>query len=282
MKNDPNQFNTHIKPTWCPGCGNFGIFTSLKQALAKQNIAPHELIVFADIGCSGNMADFLKCYMFHSLHGRAIPPAVGAKLANHGLPVLVIIGDGGAYGEGGNHFINLMRGNHDITVLVHDNYIYGLTTGQFSPTTWKGSITNTTPDGAIEEALNPLALALANHTTFAARGYSFDIPGTTDLIVAAMQHKGFSLVDILQPCVTFNKNQTMEWYQKMVYKLDKKFATKEEAFKEALRTDKLGTGIFWQEEKLAYHEEDVVLKQGILVEKKIDQVDIGGLVEEFA
>ncbi|MFA4831138.1 MAG: thiamine pyrophosphate-dependent enzyme [Patescibacteria group bacterium] len=282
MPDETQKFNTNISPTWCPGCGNFGIFTALKQALVKLDLAPHELVVFADIGCSGNTADFLKCYMFHSLHGRAIPPAVGAKLANHGLPVLVIIGDGGAYGEGGNHFINLMRGNHDITVLVHDNYIYGLTTGQFSPTTIKGTITKTTPEGAIEEALNPLALALANHTTFAARGYSFDISGLTDLIVQAMRHKGFSLVDILQPCVTFNKTQTMKWYQEHIFKLNKKFKTREEAFGEALKTDNLGTGIFWQEEKLAYHEEDAVLKQGVLVNRRIEKVNIEELVEEFA
>ncbi|MBU0596731.1 2-oxoacid:ferredoxin oxidoreductase subunit beta [Patescibacteria group bacterium] len=278
---DTKSFDTQIKPTWCPGCGNYGIFGALKQALAELNLKPNELVVFADIGCSGNMADFLKCYMFHSLHGRAIPPAVGAKLANHGIPVLVIIGDGGAYGEGGNHFLNEMRGNHDITVLVHDNYIYGLTTGQFSPTTFKGTKTKTTPEGAIEEPLNPLALALANHTTFAARSYAFDIPGLTDLIVKAVQHKGFSLVDILQPCVTFNKDQTMKWYQENIFKLNKKFKTREEAFAEALKTDKFGTGIFWQEKKLVYHEEDVVLKQRVLVDKKIDRVNIKDLVEEF-
>lgn len=280
MKN--KSFDTHIKPTWCPSCGNYGIFTALKNALTKLNLKPHELAVVSDIGCSGNMADFLNTYMVHSLHGRALPSAVGIKLANHDLPVLVIIGDGGCYGEGGNHFINEMRGNHDVTVLVHDNYIYGLTTGQFSPTTLKGTKTKTTPEGSIEEAFNPLAVALANHSTFVARGYAFDIPHLTDLIVKAIKHKGFSLVDILQPCVTFNsKNQDMKWYQSHVYQLEKTFTTRSEALKVALKTDKLATGIFWQEKKLAYHEEDAVLKQGVLVDKSVRKVNIGGLVEEF-
>jgi 2-oxoglutarate/2-oxoacid ferredoxin oxidoreductase subunit beta len=281
MPNEGSKFNTSIAPTWCPGCGDYGILAALKQALIKQDIAPHELSVVADIGCSGNMADFFKCYLFHSLHGRAIPSAVGIKLANHDLPVLVIIGDGGAYGEGGNHFINLMRGNHDITVLVHNNYIYGLTTGQLSPTTIKGTPTKTTPGGAIEEAFNPIAVALSNHATYVARGYSFDIPQLTDLIVGAMQHRGFSVLDVLQPCITFNRTQTMKWYKEKVARAEQKFATKAEAMAAAMNTERIETGIFWQEEKPAYHEEDPVLKQGTSVARDISQVNISKLIDEF-
>jgi len=278
---DIRKFDTHISPTWCPGCGNFGIFTALKQALVQLKIAPHQVVVVTDVGCSGNMADFINTYVFHSLHGRTLPPAAGIKLANHNLPVIAVIGDGGCYGEGLTHYINLMRGNHDITVLVHDNYLYSLTTGQCSPTTIKGTKTKSTPEGTIEEALNPVALALANHATFCARGYAFEIPDLTKLITEGIKHTGFSLIDILQPCITFNKSQTLDWYQKKIYKLNSVFKTKGEAFKESLKIDKLGVGIFWQEKKLAYHQEVSVLQKEPLINKKIDNINIEELVEEF-
>ena len=148
------------------------------------------------------MADFINVYGFHALHGRALPAAVGIKLANHSLPVIAIIGDGGCYGEGLTHYINLMRGNHDITVLVHDNFLYTLTTGQYSPTTPKGTITKSTPEGAIEEALNPISLALANNTTFVARGYAFEINHLTDLIYQAIKHSGFAKKSLRLSCGT--------------------------------------------------------------------------------
>jgi 2-oxoglutarate ferredoxin oxidoreductase subunit beta len=276
-----NQYNTTCPPTWCPGCGNFGVFAALKQALVKLNLQPHGVMVVTDIGCAGNMADFVNTYVFHSLHGRALPVATGIKLANHNLPVIAVLGDGACYGEGLNHFINLMRGNHDLTVLVTDNYLYSLTTGQYSPTTPKGTVTKTTPNGSIEEPLNPLALALANHTTFCSRGYAFEIQHLTDLIVQAIQHKGFSLVDILQPCVTLNKNQTLSWYKEKVYKLPAVFQTKEEAMKEAQRTDKLGIGLFYEQQKPSYQEEDVTLKVKPLIDKDISNVNISELVKEF-
>jgi 2-oxoglutarate/2-oxoacid ferredoxin oxidoreductase subunit beta len=279
---DLNIYNTRIAPTWCPGCGNFPIFNSLKQALARLGLKPHQAVIVADVGCSGNLADFIYTYSLHALHGRALPPAVGIKLANHNLPVIAVIGDGGCYGEGLNHYINLMRGNHDITVLVHNNYLYSLTTGQYSPTTPKGTKTKSTPFGSIEEPINPLAISLANQTTFSARGYSFEPAHLTDLIVKAINHTGFSLIDILQPCVTFNKNQTVEdWYKKRVYKLEKEFSNKHEAIKTALDREKLGIGIFWQEKKAAYHLEDEVLKKSPVVKKPIDNLDISDLIKEF-
>ncbi|MFC1711586.1 thiamine pyrophosphate-dependent enzyme [Patescibacteria group bacterium] len=276
------NYDSHIKPTWCPGCGNFGIFTALKQAFLDLNIKSHELVIITDVGCSGNLADFVSTYSIHALHGRALPPAAGVKLANHNLPVIAIIGDGGCYGEGLNHFINLMRGNHDITVIVHDNYLYSLTTGQYSPTTPKGTKTKSTPTGSIEVPLNPLALALANSTTFAARGYAFDIKHLTDLFKQAIKHTGFSLVDVLQPCVTFNKTYTVkDWYQKKVYQLKNSFTSKNEAFKQALKYDKLAIGLFWQEQRKAYHEEvDVLLNQPLL-KKSIKNINLQKLIEEF-
>lgn len=278
---DTKKFDTHIQPTWCPGCGNFAIFTALKRALTKLNLAPHQVVVVTDVGCSGNMADFINVYGFHALHGRALPVAVGVKLANHSLPVIAIIGDGGCYGEGLTHYINLMRGNHDITVLVHDNFLYTLTTGQYSPTTPKGTITKSTPEGAIEEALNPISLALANNATFVARGYAFEIDHLTDLIYQAIKHSGFALVDILQPCITFNKTQTLDWYKQRIYKLKSSFKTKDEAFKQALKINKLPIGIFWQEKKSAYHQEIRALKDKPLVKKPIDKINIKRLIEEF-
>lgn len=277
-----NKYNSKIKPTWCPGCGNFAIFTALKQALVKHKIEPSNVVIVTDVGCSGNMADFVNSYTFHALHGRALPVAAGIKLANHKLPVIAIIGDGGCYGEGLTHYINLMRGNHDIICIVHDNYLYSLTTGQYSPTTPKGTKTKSTPEGSIEEAFNPLALALANQTSFAARGYAFEIPHLTDLLFEAIKHPGFSLVDILQPCVTFNKIQTIEnWYKQKVYKLEAKFKDKETAFKESLKDDKLGIGIFWQENKPTYHQQVSTLKDKALIEKLINNINIADLQKEF-
>jgi 2-oxoglutarate ferredoxin oxidoreductase subunit beta len=275
------MFDTKIKPSWCPGCGNFSIFKALKQALIDLKIKPHQLVVTADVGCSGNMADFIKAYGIHALHGRALPPAAGVKLANHQLPVIAIIGDGGCYGEGLTHYINLMRGNHDITVLVHNNYLYSLTTGQYSPTTPKGTITESTPFGSIELALNPISLALANKASFVGRGYAFELEHLKKLISAAIKHKGFSLIDILQPCVTFNDNQTIDWYKKKVYKLDKPFKDISSAFKESIRDDKLAVGIFWQEKKPTYHQQLKVLDDKPLVNQKIDKINISDLLKEF-
>jgi len=274
------QYNSSIKPTWCPGCGNYGIFQALKSALKELNINPHQAVIVSDVGCSGNIADFIKGYGFHALHGRALPAGAGIKLANHKLPVICIIGDGGCYGEGLTHFINLMRGNHDLTVLVHDNYLYSLTTGQYSPTTPQGMKTKSTPFGAIEHSLNPLSLALANNGGFIARGYAMDPKHLQKLIVQAIQHSGFSFIDILQPCVTFNKKQTLEWYQQKIYKLDKTFKDKKKAFKNSLKSDKLAIGVFWQKKNKPYHQQIEGLKTP-LVKHKIDKINIGDLVKEF-
>jgi len=276
-----DKYNTKIQPTWCPGCGNFGIFKALKDALAELKIEPYELAVVTDVGCSGNMADFIRCYGIHALHGRALPPAAGIKLANQELRVIAVIGDGGCYGEGLNHFVNLMRGNHDITVLVHDNFLYSLTTGQYSPTTPRGTKTKSTPFGSIEEAMSPLSLAVANSASFCARGYALEGEHLKNLIIKGIKHKGFSFIDILQPCVTFNKSQTIEWYKKRVYKLENKFETRVEAFKESQKNDKLGIGVFWEEKKPVYHEQVETLKAGPLVKQGIKEIDIGKLVEEF-
>ena len=196
MPDNINKRTTSINPTWCPGCGNFGILGSIKASLDQLKIEPHQLSVVYDIGCSGNMADFVYAYGFHSLHGRALPMAAGIKLANHDLEVLTIIGDGGCFGEGVGHLVAIAKGNHDITVLTHDNFLYSLTTGQKSPTTPKGVKTPSTPQGSLEEAVNPIGLALINQATFVARGFAGDIPHLTTLLTAAINHKGFALLDV--------------------------------------------------------------------------------------
>jgi len=271
-------------PTWCPGCGNFAIWAALKKAIEDTKIPKEKFALFYDVGCSGDMADFNSYYGFHTLHGRALPTAVGAKLANHELKILAVIGDGGCYGEGGTHFLNLMRGNHDITVLVHDNHRYSLTTGQMSPTTEKGTKTKSTPQGSIEEPLNPVAVALTNHATFVAREFSPDIPRLTQRITEAINHTGFSLIDILQPCPIFNPGQSHEWYREKLIKLDDENYqpnNREIAWKQAVRADELPIGLFFQETKPAYHQQVTELKDSPLVNHPIETIDLSGLIKEF-
>lgn len=213
-----NNINGYF-PTWCPGCGNFGIWAALKNAFTNLGFNPDSFAVVYGIGCSGNMNDFLWVNSFHALHGRAVPNAIGIKIANHKLPVVAIVGDGDCYGEGGNHLIHAARGNHDITVIVHDNRVYGLTTGQVAPTAIKGFKAKSTPKGIIEVPVNPIALAITQGATFVAQGFSGDINHLVDLIEEAVKHKGFSLVNIFQPCVTFNQQTTYAWYRERIYKL---------------------------------------------------------------
>ncbi|OGV95839.1 hypothetical protein A2W24_02175 [Microgenomates group bacterium RBG_16_45_19] len=284
--NDPQSLNTLYRPTWCPGCGNFSIWSSIKSALTQLGLPPEQLVIVYDVGCSGNMADFLKVYGFHALHGRAIPPAVGIKLANSDLKVLVVIGDGGGYGEGLTHFLNEMRGNHDITVLVHNNHRYSLTTGQMSPTTPKGTPTKSTPFGAIEQSLNPVALALVNHATFIAREFAVNAAALTARLVEAINHPGFAVIDVLQPCLVFNPQMDTRWY------LDHLVALTDEAhdphnrslaLTQALRPDKIAVGLFWQDSQpQAYHQEDITLKNGPLVRHSLDHIDLTPLLVPFA
>ena len=213
--------NQHVQaPTWCPGCGNFAIWKALQQALADLKIPSHKTLVVFGVGCAGNMANTIPCYGWHSLHGRALPTGVGAKLANNDLTVIVAAGDGDSYGEGMGHFIHALRGNVDVTYIVHDNSVYGLTTGQAAPTAQKGFKAKSTPDGIIDAAVNPLALAMAAGCSFVARGFSGHADHLTEVMKAAIMHRGFSLVDVFQPCVTFNKLNTYGSYYDRVYELE--------------------------------------------------------------
>jgi 2-oxoglutarate/2-oxoacid ferredoxin oxidoreductase subunit beta len=246
-------------PTWCPGCGDWGIGMAIKKALTESNLEPSSVFLSFDIGCSGNMNDFLNGYAMHGLHGRAIPTAIGMKTANQKMTALVIGGDGGTYGEGGNHFMHACRGNHDITVVVHDNMVYGLTTGQVAPTAKNGFKSKSTPQGILEQQINPLLLALSQGATFVSQAFAGDLVGTADLIKQAIAHKGFSLVNILQPCVTFNKINTYQYFLPRVYKLDASYdkASLSGAIQKAceLAEEKFPVGVYYQNERPSFHEQ---------------------------
>lgn len=253
------------EPSWCPGCGNYMIRTALKQALEELNLNPHEVVLVTGIGQGAKMPHYIKINGFNGLHGRAIPPAIGIKLANKNLKVIVESGDGDTYGEGGNHFIHAIRRNIDIAHFVHDNQIYGLTKGQASPTTAKGQKTTLQFGGVKLEPLNPITLALTIGAGFVARGFSGDIPHLVNLMKEAILYKGYALIDILQPCVVWNKVNTFAWYKERVYHLpeDYNYTNKEEALKKAQEFgDKIPIGIIYKSEKETYEDQFDFLKNG--------------------
>jgi 2-oxoglutarate/2-oxoacid ferredoxin oxidoreductase subunit beta len=273
-----SDFNTSRRPTWCLGCGNFGIWNSVKAAFVDSGLYPHEILIVYGIGCAGNGANFMKSYAFHCLHGRALPLATGAKLANHKMCVLAVGGDGDGIGIGGNHFIHTCRRNIDITYIMHDNRIYGLTTGQASPTSIKGFKSKSTPSGVIESSINPVSLALVTGASFVARGFSGDTRQLSEIITLAIAHKGFSFIDVLQPCVTFNRVDTYESYHENVYKLedDPGFDNTDisQALKKSMETEKIATGIFYDVDKPTYEEELKQIERKPLVDHIISDIDI--------
>jgi 2-oxoglutarate ferredoxin oxidoreductase subunit beta len=217
---DVKEFKPEVPPDWCPGCGDFGVLNGLFTACADLGLRPHEVLVVSGIGCSSNLPGFFRAYGVHSLHGRALPFATGAKLANPAITVIVTGGDGDGYGIGLNHFIQAMRRNIDLTYIVMNNEIYGLTTGQVSPTSEVGMKTKTTPHGNLEGMLNPLALALASGCGYVARGFSGQPKHLAALYAEGIRYPGFALIDVFSPCVTFNKQNTYDWFRKRVYRLD--------------------------------------------------------------
>jgi len=221
-KMDMKDFKTEVRPDWCPGCGDFGVLNALQRACAELEIQPHELMVVSGIGCSSNLPGFFRSYGVHSLHGRSLPFATGAKLANHSMTVIATGGDGDGYGIGLNHFIQAMRRNINLTYIVMNNEVYGLTTGQVSPTSETGMKTKTTPHGNLEGMLNPLALALAAGCGYIARGFSGDVKSLVKLYQEGIQFPGFALIDVFSPCVTFNKQNTYPWFRERVYRLEDK------------------------------------------------------------
>ena len=211
---DPKLFDATSEITWCAGCGDFAILKALKLALADLSIEPHQALLVSGIGCGSKLPDYM------TIHGRPLPVATAAKLANPDLHVVVVNGDGDSYGIGGNHFVQSCRRNPNITQIVENNQIYGLTKGQYSPTSDKGFVTTTSPDGAIELAFNPMSVALAAGATFIARAFAGEPKHLAQLIAEGIQHRGYALIDVLQPCVTFNRVNTYDWYRKRIYHLE--------------------------------------------------------------
>jgi 2-oxoglutarate ferredoxin oxidoreductase subunit beta len=282
------DYASPVKPTWCPGCGDFGILNALKRGLVQAGLAPHEVLVVSGIGCGSKLPDYAKVNGFMTLHGRPVPIATGAKLANHSLKVVTVHGDGDSLGLGMGHFIHTARRNLDIVDVIQNNQIYGLTKGQYSPTSDPGFITSTSLDGSIEMAANPLALALAAGGTFIARGFAGDIKGLADLITQAVEHKGYSLMEILQPCVTFNRKNTYDWYRDRVYDLSETGhdpGNRMAAFEKALEWgDRIPVGVIYQTRLPTYDEQVAGLEQGPVATRELrtlSELEIERLRAEF-
>ncbi len=287
---------TYDKPNWCPGCGDFGIWVSLKNAIVSLNLNPWEVVLVSGIGCSGKLPYWVKTYGFNGLHGRPMPVAEGIKLANHGLTVIVIGGDGDQYSEGTNHLIHAMRRNIDLTLITHNNQVYGLTTGQYSPTTDMGEKNKATPVPTVEVPLNPLSLAISAGATFVARGFAGDNKQETELIVAGLKHKGFSIIDSMQPCVTFNHKNTFSWFYERVYKVEAEgHDPKDKAKAFALaqiwplnhpvqegEKEKIPTGIIFQEERPTWEDGIPQISKAPLVKQAPFQRDLTPVFEELA
>ena len=263
------DFKSNIDPDWCAGCGDFGVLNALQRACAELGLRPHQILTVSGIGCSSNMPGYIHAYGMHTLHGRSLAVATGAKLGNHELTVIATGGDGDGYGIGGNHFTHTARRNVDLTYMVMNNQIYGLTTGQISPTSSVGMKTKSTPFGSVEYPINPLTSAIMNGATFVARGFSGDIKHLTDLMKKAITHKGFSLLDIFSPCVTFNLDNTNAFFKERIKKLeDDAHDTsdwKAACEKAMVWGDEMFTGVFFErDDRATLNDLEPVLRDGPL------------------
>ena len=262
----PKDFKGKVDPDWCPGCCDFGVLNSLQRACAELGKQPHELLVVSGIGCSSNVPGYFNAYGMHTLHGRSLAVATGAKLANHDLTVVVTGGDGDGYGIGGNHFTHTARRNVDLTYVVMNNQIYGLTTGQISPTSSEGMKTKSTPFGSVEKPMNPITAAIMNGASFVARGYSADPKHLAILMKQAIQHRGFALIDIFSPCVTFNHDNDYAFFKPRVTKLENEEHDpgdwKEACEKAMLWGETIYIGLFYQAPRPALEDHEPILDQG--------------------
>jgi 2-oxoglutarate ferredoxin oxidoreductase subunit beta len=250
-------FNNDFEIAWCPGCGNYGILKALKKALEMSGKKPAEVTIISGIGQAGKTPHYINTNGFNGLHGRALPLASGVKISNPEQLVIIHGGDGDGYGEGGNHFIHSLRRNLDMNYFVHNNQIYGLTKGQASPTSAIGTKSGIQPGGTIMEPINPLKLAMSLDCGFIARGFSGDPDHLAELMLEAFSYKGFSYIDILQPCVVFNKVNTFSWYKEKVYKLEDSydFTNPEKAWEKINEWDKkIPLGVIFKREKPEYFE----------------------------
>lgn len=278
------DYESPVPNAWCPGCGNFYMLDALKRALAELGLEPYQVLIVSGIGQAGKFPHYLKCNTFNGLHGRTLPPATAAKIANHDLVVIAVGGDGDGYGEGGNHFLHTMRRNIDITYIVHNNQVYGLTKGQASPTSDPGFVTKATPQGVTGRPLNPLSLALAAEATFVARGFAGEKEHLTELIQKGIRHHGFSIIDVLQPCPSFNLKNTYKWYRERVYKLEEKdynSRDKAHAFLKAQEWgERIPLGVIYEEDRPTFEEQLPALKEKPLIKAELRR-ELAPLLEEF-
>ena len=269
---------------WCPGCGNFGILNSLKHALVDCGLAPHQVLLVSGIGQAAKSPHYLKANVFNGLHGRGLPAAIGAKLANPELTVIAESGDGCMYGEGGNHFLAALRRNLNLTILVHDNRVYGLTKGQASPTSEQGFVTKTQPHGAFAESFNPVAVAVVMGASFVARAYAGLPEHLAGLIAQAIKHRGTALVDIFQPCVSFNKANTYQWYKEHCYELGEDHDPTDhgQALRIALEFgERIPLGVIYKIEKPLFEEQFAVLKNGPLARQEVSQDGLRQIMQGY-
>ena len=277
---------TECNPTWCPGCGNFAIWAAFKNAAVIKSWNDTNSTLVAGIGCHGHMLNYVKITSVEGLHGRAIPVATGIKMANNRLNVFVFTGDGDSLAEGGNHFINTCRRNHDITVILHDNAIYGLTTGQTSPRSPHGFKSKSTPLGNIDEPISPVFLAIASGATFVAREYASHIQQLSELIAKANDHKGTSIIDVLQPCVSFNDLYTHDFYQKNTYYLPENYdrANQTKAFEKSLEwgEKQIPLGIIYQVERPSYEDQILQIAEKPLVNSPPVKKDLSEIYKKYS
>ena len=272
------------KTSWCPGCGNFPLLKAVKQALVRRNLEPHQVLFVSGIGQAAKAPHYLNANVFNGLHGRAVPVATGAKLANPGLVVIAESGDGCMYSEGGNHFMGAIRRNVDITLLTHNNQVYGLTKGQASPTSDEGFTTKAQPEGVALAPFNPLAIAIAMHAGFVGRGYVGLEDDLVQLLVQAIDHRGFSLVDILQPCVSFNRVNTYQWYKDRCKPLPSSYDPAD--WEAAIRLsqqwgDEIPVGVIYRNSRPPFEDHLLALKKGPLVAQMVDRARLAKVMETF-
>ncbi len=274
----------HYETAWCPGCGNHAILEAVKKALAAGRRKPHKVLFISGIGQAAKAPHYLNANVFNGLHGRSLPVATGAKLANPKLTVIVESGDGCSYGEGGNHFLAAIRRNIDVTLLVHNNQVYGLTKGQASPTSSEGFVTKAQPQGVPSAPFNPVAVAVAMSAGFVARGFSGEIDHLSELIQQGISHRGFAMIDVLQPCISFNTVNTFAWYKKRCYALSSNHDPTdwEAAMKVAYEWgDKIPIGAIYRNNRLPFEAHFPILDEGPLVWRDVNRSMLKKIMEEY-
>ncbi|GIP21508.1 MULTISPECIES: 2-oxoacid:ferredoxin oxidoreductase subunit beta [Paenibacillus] len=282
------EFRNNVKPNWCPGCGDFSVQAAIQRAAANVGLEPEQLAVISGIGCSGRISGYINAYGLHGIHGRALPIAQGVKLANRDLTVIASGGDGDGFAIGMGHTVHAIRRNINMTYIVMDNQIYGLTKGQTSPRSGEGFKTKSTPEGSIETTLSPLEIALSAGATFVAQSFSSDLKQLTSLIEQGIQHEGFSLINVFSPCVTFNKVNTYDWFKENIINLetvpDYDPSNRVMAMTKLMETNSMITGLIYQnKEKKSYENLVPGFREEPLVSQnlQLSESDFDKLVAEF-